>query len=461
MGKKISDYVKISERKVLLRFFDLAFIFSSIYLASSFFGFYYLRFDRYIIIKWLLILLFYYLLFGKIFGLFSLSVSNDILKVIQSLVITAFLTTFFFVFTPFLTPSLPQDRLQIGYLFFLIVFPVFLWRVLYIILIFSPKSFKSIMIICHSSNIEEIYNLTNNNGYHRIASIISEENKEKYDFFTSIEKADLKQLVKQHAVSEIIVNMKGFSAVISKKISKKLVLLFEEGIDVKNAAQLYEEVTQSISKEYLNQEFYNPADISKNYNDNLYNLFHRTMDIIISVIGVFIFIELFPFILIFNLIANKGPLFYLQERVGFKGKTFKIFKLRTMIVDAEKDGVKYTTKGDNRITPFGNFLRKTRIDEMPQFLNILKGDMSLIGPRPERPEYVKILSEKIPFYSVRHAVKPGLTGWAQVSYPYAGTVEEQETKLRYDLYYIKKQSIFLDFVILVKTLPIILSFKGQ
>jgi lipopolysaccharide/colanic/teichoic acid biosynthesis glycosyltransferase len=132
-----------------------------------------------------------------------------------------------------------------------------------------------------------------------------------------------------------------------------------------------------------------------------------------------------------------------------------------MVKNAEANGAVWATKNDTRITKFGKFLRKTRLDELPQFFNILKGDMSLIGPRPERPEFVKDLEEQIPFYAIRHVVRPGLTGWAQVNYPYANTIEEQETKLRYDLFYIKERSSFLDFKILIKTITTVLYFRGQ
>jgi lipopolysaccharide/colanic/teichoic acid biosynthesis glycosyltransferase len=158
---------------------------------------------------------------------------------------------------------------------------------------------------------------------------------------------------------------------------------------------------------------------------------------------------------------NKGPLFYKQIRVGKNGQNFTIFKLRSMVVNAESSGAVYAQKNDARITKFGKFLRKTRLDEVPQFFNILKGDMSIIGPRPERPKFVKDLEEKVPFYAIRHVVKPGLTGWAQVKFPYAGTLEEQEKKLRYDLFYIKEQCILLDFKIIIRTITTVLFFKGQ
>ena len=185
------------------------------------------------------------------------------------------------------------------------------------------------------------------------------------------------------------------------------------------------------------------------------------MNIDSELFGLLLFAVFLPFILIGNLFGNRGSLFYKQERVGTNGKHFKIVKLRSMIPNAEKNGAVWAKKNDKRVTTFGKFLRNTRLDEMPQFMNILKGDMSLIGPRPERPEFVKDLEKKIPFYAIRHVVRPGLTGWAQVNYPYANTIEEQEIKLRYDLYYIKERSAFLDFKIFIKTFTTILYFKGQ
>jgi lipopolysaccharide/colanic/teichoic acid biosynthesis glycosyltransferase len=147
--------------------------------------------------------------------------------------------------------------------------------------------------------------------------------------------------------------------------------------------------------------------------------------------------------------------------VGKNGRVFKIFKLRSMVKNAEKKGAVWAKKNDVRITFFGVFLRSTRLDEVPQFFNILKGDMSIIGPRPERPEFVKKLEDQIPFYSIRHVIRPGLTGWAQVNYPYANTIQEQEVKLRYDLYYIKERDTLLDFKILIKTITTILFSRGQ
>ena len=160
-------------------------------------------------------------------------------------------------------------------------------------------------------------------------------------------------------------------------------------------------------------------------------------------------------------IESGGPIFYRQERVGRNGKTFDVIKFRSMRNDAEKDGTpQWASAGDFRITRVGKFIRKMRIDELPQLFCILKGDMSLVGPRPERPYFVDRLALEIPYYSVRHSIKPGLTGWAQVRYHYGASTEDAQQKLQYDLYYVKNHSWFLDIVILFETIGVVLTGKG-
>jgi len=180
-----------------------------------------------------------------------------------------------------------------------------------------------------------------------------------------------------------------------------------------------------------------------------------------SIFGLSVMLLVTPIVFICNLFFNKGPLFYTQTRMGMGGKLFTIYKFRTMVPNAENGNAIWASKNDVRITYFGKFLRNKRIDELPQFFNIIKGDMSIIGPRPERTEFVKELAKEIPFYTIRNIIRPGLTGWAQVNYPYANSVEEQEIKLRYDLYYIKERTTFLDFKILIKTFTTVLLKKGQ
>jgi len=156
----------------------------------------------------------------------------------------------------------------------------------------------------------------------------------------------------------------------------------------------------------------------------------------------------------------KGSILYRQERVGLNGRTFQLLKFRSMVENAEKGGAVWAQQNDSRVTKVGRFIRKTRIDELPQLFNVLKGEMSMVGPRPERPQFVCELTEKIPFYNLRHYVMPGVTGWAQICFPYGASVDDARRKLEYELYYIKNYSVFLDIVILLQTVSVVLLGKG-
>jgi exopolysaccharide biosynthesis polyprenyl glycosylphosphotransferase len=170
-----------------------------------------------------------------------------------------------------------------------------------------------------------------------------------------------------------------------------------------------------------------------------------------------------PFLLIVMAaikLDSKGPLFYRQERTGLNGKSYWLWKFRSMRTDAEKNGAVWARTNDDRVTRVGRFIRKTRIDEIPQVLNILTGDMSFVGPRPERPVFIEQLKQQIPFYALREAVKPGLTGWAQIRYPYGASVEDARNKLEFDLYYVKNGSLFLDMSIIFHTVRHVLLARG-
>lgn len=186
--------------------------------------------------------------------------------------------------------------------------------------------------------------------------------------------------------------------------------------------------------------------------------------VISTIVAVLMLLLLFPILLVVACLVkldSPGPIFYTQTRVGQKGKLFRIFKFRSMRKDAETNGgAKWAEKDDLRITRIGKFLRITRLDELPQLFNVLRGDLDLVGPRPERPEFVEKLQSMIPYYSLRHTVKPGLTGWAQVMFTYCGTIEESKEKLQYDLFYIKNMSIKLDLLVLFRTLKIVLLGRG-
>jgi exopolysaccharide biosynthesis polyprenyl glycosylphosphotransferase len=187
----------------------------------------------------------------------------------------------------------------------------------------------------------------------------------------------------------------------------------------------------------------------------------RLLDILISTFLLLLLSPIMLFVSMLIKLDTHGPVFYSQTRTGLNGENFLLHKFRTMCVDAEKNGAVWANKNDARITRVGRVLRKSRIDELPQLWNVLKSEMSFIGPRPERPEFIEDLEKQIPFYELRHLIKPGITGWAQVMYPYGASLEDAQEKLEYDLFYIKKYSLLLDFSILMKTLRVILRHQGR
>lgn len=187
----------------------------------------------------------------------------------------------------------------------------------------------------------------------------------------------------------------------------------------------------------------------------------RALDIVASAMLLVLMLPLLAATTLAILIESPGPVLYRQKRVGFKGKSFMLMKFRSMHPKAEEEGMPvWAARNDSRITAVGAFIRKTRIDEIPQLLNVLKGDMSFVGPRPERPHFVEQLGRAIPYYEVRHSVKPGVTGWAQVNYPYGASIEDAWQKLEYDLYYIKYYSILRDIVIILQTIRVIILPQG-
>ena len=189
-------------------------------------------------------------------------------------------------------------------------------------------------------------------------------------------------------------------------------------------------------------------------------ILRRLVSISISFIGLLLCLPVLPILMIAVRLSSPGPIFFRQVRVGLRGKPFEVIKFRTMRQDAEKNGAQWAKKNDSRVTAIGRFMRKTRLDEIPQLWNVLRGDMGFVGPRPERPEFVEWLSSEIPFYELRHIIRPGLTGWAQVRYGYGSTLEETKHKLEYDLYYVKHMSVGLDLLVIFETVKTILLRRG-
>ena len=230
------------------------------------------------------------------------------------------------------------------------------------------------------------------------------------------------------------------------------------GVVVENSSDLMERLTGKLPLNGLN-----PSTLifAEGFRMNpIQRVLRRLFSLAVSFLALVICLPFIPFIILAVRLSSPGPIFFSQTRVGLRGELFTLYKFRTMRQDAEAQGAVWAVKDDARVTPIGMFLRKTRIDEIPQLWNVLRGDMAFVGPRPERPEFVQWLSQEIPFYDLRHLIRPGITGWAQVRYRYGASLEETKWKLEYDLYYVKHLSIGLDLLIMFETIKTIILRRG-
>jgi exopolysaccharide biosynthesis polyprenyl glycosylphosphotransferase len=266
-------------------------------------------------------------------------------------------------------------------------------------------------------------------------------------------------MVEKYSVDEIVIAVSGD---LTGGTFQSVMDCYERGVQITPMPVMYESLTGRVPVEHVGKSWSIVLPMAATPPGRLYQMTERIADVGLALVGMVLLLAVCPLVALANYFLSPGPLFYAQTRVGRGGKLYKILKFRSMIPDAEKrSGAVWAQEADARITPVGHFLRKTRLDEIPQFWNVLKGEMSMVGPRPERPEFVEQLAISIPFYRSRHAVKPGVTGWAQVKYRYGASVEDALMKLQYDLYYIKHQSLLLNLFILYKTIRVVIGFQGR
>ena len=464
VNKKI--HFEISERKILLRIFDVISVLLALYLVGIIFKFNYFNIST-TNYYWTIVLGIYLNVIGTVFEMYNLQIASNQYQVVKSIVLTASTTVLLYLLTPIYTPFLPTNRLQIVFFYVAILISLFLWRLFYVKFLASSRFEKKVILICDKDQAEElVLGLENADPHYKVMGYINSDSnqisnpKKKKDFVKNIDIDKLEQFVIDNSVSEVVIASQKTDG-ITINLYSQLIHLLESGYVIREYTQVYESITNRIPVQYVARDFYRYFPFSRSNQNQLYLLIVRVLEIIISILGLGIGILLSPLIYIGNFFGNKGALFYTQDRIGKNGIPFKILKLRTMVKNAESNGAVFTTINDSRITVFGKFLRKARIDEFPQFLNVLKGEMAVIGPRPERPVFVNEIAEVMPFYETRHVIKPGLTGWAQVNYSYGETIEDSLIKLQYDLYYIKHRSIFLDINIVLKTFSTVLFYRGQ
>ena len=304
------------------------------------------------------------------------------------------------------------------------------------------------------------------NGYtNDLLESIKKDSQYKLSDFLKGEK-DLKVLTKkilelcENKKVDIIVDFTS-NLLYDTKLVDKLLQYKLNGMQYYNYLEFYEMYENKLPVSNLSPKWFLENTGFEIYHNSFNLKAKRILDLIFAVI---ISICVFPIMILAAIIIkleSKGPVFFIQERIGEGNKPFKIIKFRSMTTDAEKDGPKWAVKNDNRVTKWGKIMRATRIDELPQLWNVLKGEMSFVGPRPEREFFIQQLEKEIKYYNLRHTVKPGLTGWAQVMYPYGASVEDAYRKLQYDLYYIKNHDLLFDVKVLLKTVNIVIFGKGR
>lgn len=239
---------------------------------------------------------------------------------------------------------------------------------------------------------------------------------------------------------------------------RELLRLRFDGVIIEEAASLLERYTGKLHLDHLRPSSFIHADGFRIKPSQ--QILRRIVSTLAAAVGLLLFLPVFPIIVFLIRLSSPGPIFFRQTRVGLRGNPFTVLKFRTMRQDAESAGAQWAARNDPRVTRIGKFMRKSRIDEIPQLWNVLRGDMGFVGPRPERPEFVPLLSQEMPYYHLRHTIRPGLTGWAQVRYGYGGSLEESRHKLEYDLYYLKHMSLGLDLLIMFETIKTVVRRRG-
>lgn len=339
------------------------------------------------------------------------------------------------------------------------------WRMIYIRIFTAPRFLRRMLIVGAGkagSTLSRIVRSIRPRPFEVVGFIDDDPEKEgmvKEGFPVLGSGTELISIIKKEGITDLIFAITGD---MNAAMFRSLVNAEESGIEITTMPKVYEELTGRVPIFLLQSDWLLRSFVDQYHANGFYEVTKRLIDIIAGLIGIFFLILTYPLVALLIWIDSGTPVIFKQTRLGRSGMEYEIRKYRTMKKDAEADGkARMAQENDERVTRLGKILRKSHIDELPQFINVLKGEMSLIGPRPERPEFVDKLQEEIPFYRARLFVKPGFTGWAQVNQNYAATVEESGIKLEYDLYYIKHRNLLLDLLILIRTAGAVLGLKGQ
>lgn len=378
-------------------------------------------------------------------------------RIIQTTILAMFIFAGVLFIVPDTLPPYYYPRIAL-----LLVPLVVIWRFTYAI-VFNWTPFRQrVLLVGNGSNSEATLRdiqMSDWANYEVVGYVDDAQSKNKIENLDYLGRStQLPSVIKKFKIHEIVVASSGS---LKDDLFKRLVECQANGVRVNLMPEFYERLYQRVPIEYIDPSWAFYIMQNRPVFNRFELAFKRLFDLMLLILALpILLIIILPIALAIKL-ESKGPAFYRQMRCGRAGDLFTIYKFRTMVVDAERDGkARWATKDDPRITRMGRFLRKSRLDELPQLLNVLLGDMSIIGPRPERPEFVRQLESEIPFYRTRLVVKPGITGWAQINYDYGNTIDDALMKLQYDFFYVRHWSIWMDLYILFRTAGVVLRLKG-
>ncbi|MEI7510411.1 MAG: sugar transferase, partial [Flavobacterium sp.] len=347
-AKKI--HFEVSERKILLKVIDVLIVLLCLFVISSIFDFKYFTFSK-SNYYWTIVLAIYINIFGSVFEMYNLQVSSSQFQIIRSIILTSSTTVLIYLLTPIYTPFLPTNRLQIVFFFFGIFGALLIWRIFYVKFLASHRFVKNAILVCDSDQLNELISgLEDADPHYRIVAFVNSDNEGdssvKINSIINIKPTDLENFVSNNSISELVIASQKTEG-ITADLYNQLIHLLENGFIIREYTQVYEEITQRIPVQYVSRDFYRYFPFSRSNQNHLYLLFIRIVEIIFSLIGLAFGLLFFPIIFIFNLIGNRGSIFYTQDRVGKNGKVFKIYKYRTMVENAEKNGAVFASQNDS------------------------------------------------------------------------------------------------------------------
>jgi exopolysaccharide biosynthesis polyprenyl glycosylphosphotransferase len=397
-------------------------------------------------------------------GVYDLRNAARVPSAITTVTAAGLLVGGLYLFTPYITPTLLWSRLTAFAFIAAILAALAVERAAYARLLVQPTFRHRVLVVgagwAGRTLIEAVR--THAATEYEPVGFVDDDPAKRADLIEGLPvlgtSQDLVALARDRGVSEVIVAVTRHET-LAAALVQALMDCHERGVQVTMMQAVYERLTGKVPVEYAGKSLHLvlPSDRDPN---RLYLVVKRGADLVIGLVGTLVTLVLLPGIALAIRVEGRGPVFYPQVRVGRGGRLFTLIKFRTMVPEAEARGPMWAQEEDTRVTRVGRVLRRLHLDELPQAINLVRGEMSFIGPRPERPEFVSELQAVIPFYRARHAARPGITGWAQVNYRYGRSIEDALVKLQYDLYYIKHCSLFLDAVILVRTVGRVLTGRG-